>query len=74
MEQDSIRPTEAGHKEVAITLALDIATQTIKELRDALSQVKEYLLDHEQDIAYGENDFGELREAFKVLFGREAKP
>ena len=30
-----------------------------------------YLKDHEHDIAYGVNDFGDLRGVFLLCFGRE---
>jgi hypothetical protein len=38
-----------------------------------LPNLKTYLLCHESDIALSIDDFGELREPFKAIVGREAK-
>lgn len=38
---------------------------------DILHAIQVYLLSHETDIAIGENDFGELKDVFTYLFGRE---
>lgn len=35
--------------------------------------LKEYLLDHEEDIAIGENDFGNLAGLFEAILGHSAK-
>ena len=37
-----------------------------------VSEIAAYILSHESDIAYGINDFAELRNAFVKLIGREA--
>lgn len=42
----------------------------LKEFKDMLRQ---YLLSHESDITSGENDFGGLREVFKMVIGRKPK-
>ena len=39
----------------------------------ALQILNEYMLSHEDDIAFGINDFGDLREAFKINLGRDAE-
>lgn len=33
--------------------------------------LKRYLVDHEADIAFGINDFGDLKDTFELLVGRE---
>jgi len=38
----------------------------IKELK----HLSEYLADHEEDIAWGFNDFEELRDIFHLIYGR----
>lgn len=47
-----------------------------KELRigsiKAMEDLKGYLLDHEEDIAYCINDFGDLRLLFRTVIHREA--
>jgi len=37
-----------------------------------VGKLKEYLADHEEDIAIGINDFGYLREVFLFFIGRKA--
>jgi len=37
------------------------------------NELAQYLLDHEEDIAIGINDFDELRSTFKAIIGREPK-
>jgi hypothetical protein len=39
----------------------------------AIDVIKEYMLNHESDIAFGTNDFDELRFPFVVLIGRQAE-
>lgn len=36
-----------------------------------MTDIIDYLVFHEDDIAYGINDFGDLRQAFEELVGRE---
>ena len=38
-----------------------------------VNSLLEYLQNHESDIAYGINDFGDLKELFVELFNREPK-
>ena len=37
----------------------------------AKSAIEGYMLDHEHHIAWETNDFGDLKEAFRITFGRE---
>lgn len=46
---------------------------TIAEARSAHKAIKDHLLYHEEDIAIGINDFGELRLFFRLEIGREPK-
>jgi hypothetical protein len=39
----------------------------------AIDVIKQYMLNHEDDIAFGMNDFDELRHPFEVLIGRQAE-
>jgi hypothetical protein len=39
----------------------------------AIDMLKSYMLSHEDDIAFGINDFDELRHPFEVLIGRQAE-
>ena len=40
-------------------------------LADAQDELKAYLLNHESDIAYGINDYGDLVNVFIGVLGRE---
>ena len=44
----------------------------IKE--SVINTLKNYMLCHEGDIAFGINDFDELRHPFEALIGRQAEP
>lgn len=35
--------------------------------------ITQYLIDHESDISWGRNDFGDLESVFKYMLGREPK-
>ena len=48
-------------------------TEAEQKSDSAMEDLKEYLLSHEDDIAFGINDFGDLKQAFIGFFGREAE-
>jgi len=52
--------------------ALEYRKNKAEYIRIAMWDIERYLLAHEQEIAAGEKDFGELRQAFRILFDREA--
>ena len=51
--------------------AYDLACKALHKKTNILNSVKEYLKDHESDIAYEANDFGSLKQVFYDLFDRE---
>ena len=48
-----------------------VSKSVIKD--SALNTIKDYMLCHEDDIAFGINDFDDLRHPFEVLIGRQAE-
>ena len=46
--------------------------EQIEQLEQADKELTEYLERHEDDIAWGVNDFSDLRNVFKLCIGREA--
>ena len=40
--------------------------------KEAIKDMVDYMLSHEDDIAHGVNDFGDLKDAFEFFVGRPA--
>lgn len=48
-------------------------SEQIEQLEQADEELTDYLERHEDDIAIDINDFGDLRNVFKLCIGRDAK-